>query len=76
MSEIRTAARQVGLVFKKTNARLNGSYLFKFEDRESGEKQLSNVPFWHAYELVQSGYISTFNKKTGKFDGDSDLLLN
>jgi hypothetical protein len=69
MKEIRKEARKVGLVFKRKNTRLNGVYLWKFEDARRGDAALDNCQFWTAYENICSGYIGSFNSETGRFDG-------
>lgn len=69
LKEIRKEARKVGLVFKRKNTRLNGVYLWAFEDKIRGDAALDNCQFWTAYENCCSGYIASFNRKTGCFNG-------
>lgn len=69
LKEIRAEAKKHGLVFKRKNTKLNGAYLWKFEDKRRGDAALDNCQFWTAYENVCSGYIASFNSQTGYFDG-------
>lgn len=57
--EIRAEARKNGLTFKvkENGAKLNGSPLYKFVDRKTGDTLIDNCQFWTAYENCQSGYI-------------------
>ena len=61
MKEIRGSARNVGLVFKETNARLSGAPLYKLCVRETGEILIDNYLFWSAFEDQCSGYISSWD---------------
>lgn len=74
LKEIRKEARKAGLVFKKKNVRLNGAYLWKFEDRKMGDTVLDNCTFWTAYDNVCSGYINSFNPETNRFEGVNHYL--
>lgn len=60
-SYIRKCAKKVGLTFKKSNARLNGAYLWKLEDRKTGEVVLSNYLFSSAFNDACSGYIESWD---------------
>lgn len=66
---IRKIATANGLTFKKTNTSLNGATLWKLEDKVRGDNAMSNYQFWTAYEDACSGYIDSFNTKTGMFEG-------
>ncbi|MET1256973.1 hypothetical protein [Aliikangiella maris] len=66
---IRTEAKKVGLLFKRTNSKLNGAYLWCFEDRENGRIVFDYCQFWTAYESVCSGFIASYNKDLGCFEG-------
>jgi len=62
LKEIRETAKKNGLTFKGMNATLNGSQLFMFVDRKTGERVLENCQFWTAYEDCMSGHIDTLNR--------------
>jgi hypothetical protein len=64
LKEIRLTAKKAGLVFKQTNTRLNGAYLYKLEVRETGEVVMSNYSFWCAYEDTCNGFISSWDGST------------
>jgi|GEM_PF-3208763 len=62
IKEIRTAARNVGLTFKKMESlTINNSPAYKFVVRGGGEMVLGNCTLSSAYENVCSGYISSWN---------------
>lgn len=67
LSDIRKTAKNVGLVFRQSNTRLNDVYLYELCDRKSGKVIISNYQFSTAYEDSCSGYISSWNG--AKFTG-------
>lgn len=69
LKEIRAEARSVGLVFKKQRLTINGQQAWMFQDKESGENVLKNCTVWSAYEKVCSGYVASYDNKTGYFAG-------
>ena len=67
LKEIRAIARKSGLTFKKIDRLyIGGRAAYEFVDRISGLSKLSNCSFWSAYEMT--GYIETYNPKTGRFE--------
>ena len=69
ISEVRREAKNNGLVFKQSNTRLNGSYLWQLNDRKTGDRVMSNYQLMTAYCDCMSGYIATYNAETGYFKG-------
>ena len=69
ISEIRKGAKEYGLVFKQANTRLNGSYVWQLNDRLTSECVMSNYQLITAWSDYLSGYMSTYNKQTGYFEG-------
>lgn len=68
LKEIREIAKSSGLTFKRQSHSINGKASYKFVDRETGEAKLENVTLWSAYENCMCGYISSYNRKTRKFN--------
>jgi G:T-mismatch repair DNA endonuclease (very short patch repair protein) len=62
--QIRKAAKDVGLTFKITRTRLNGTPLYELVVRKTGEVVMSNYQFWTAYNDFCSGYIQSWNGQT------------
>jgi len=84
MKEIRSTARQYGLVFKKRNIKINNSPSFRFDSRASGQTIISNCTFWSAYELANNGvlqenaqrdyrYLLVFSYDSGSYE-NGDVL--
>ena len=70
LKEIRLAAKNVGLTFKKMERlKISGKSAYKFCDRFTGTIKLSNCTLGGAYENVCSGFISTYDKSQGVFNG-------
>ena len=69
ISEIRKGAKEYGLLFKKANMTFNGSYLWQLNDRLTGECVMSNYQLITAWSDYLSGYMSSYNKETGYFEG-------
>jgi hypothetical protein len=67
ISEVRNIAKSNGLVFKQSKTRLNGSFLWQLNDRSTGERVMNNYQLLTAYSDCMSGYINTYNPKTGCF---------
>lgn len=62
ISDIRSAAKKVGLTFKVDNSlTINNSTAYKFTVRSSGETILSNCTLGSAYNNVCSGFIESWN---------------
>jgi hypothetical protein len=57
LKEIRLEAKNNGLTFKENGVKINGTPLYAFVDRKTGETLMDNCRFWTAYEDCQSGYI-------------------
>lgn len=68
LKEIRKKARDIGLTFKRSDAKVNNAQLWRFVDRESGRVVIDNTMIWTAYSDCMSGYIKTYNKQTGNFN--------
>jgi len=59
IKEIRKEARNNGMTFKKMpNVKLNGSPLYMFVNRKTGERIIWNCLFWMAYQNCLSGMVS------------------
>ena len=69
IAEIRKGAKEYGLVFKQADTRLNGSYLWQLNDRLSKECVMSDYQLIIAWSDYLSGYMSSYNKETGYFEG-------
>ena len=69
LKECRRAAKSVGLTFKRSNMNINNSPAYHFIDRASGIVVLENCTLGSAYNNVCSGYIESYNQKTGQFEG-------
>ena len=69
ISEIRKGAKEYGLLFKQANVTLNGSYLWQLKDRKTGELLMDNYRLTSAWSDYCNGYMSTYNKETGYFEG-------
>ena len=67
LKEIRLTAKNNGLTFKQSNTKLNGGYLWRLTDRNSGEIIVDNYCFWSAYNDYQNGFIDSWNGS--KFEG-------
>ena len=68
LKEIRAIARKSGLTFKKIDRlRIGGKQAYEFVDRVSGASRFTNCSFLSAYEHCMSGFIETYNPKTGRF---------
>jgi hypothetical protein len=68
LSDIRKAAKRVGLQFKRVNKCVNGIAVYAFFDKRRGEVVLENT-LWTAYENVCSGFIASFDPESGRFSG-------
>ena len=62
IKEIRKAAKENGLTFKKQNATINGMQAYMFASRKTGLVIASNFTLNSAYENVLSGYIDTLKQ--------------
>lgn len=70
IKEIRKTARDAGLTFRvQKNLKINGSPAYCFTVRGGSEIVMKNCTLSSAYENCCSGYISSFNQKTGNFEG-------
>lgn len=70
IKEIRSTAKEAGLTFRvQKNLRINGSPAYCFTVRGGGEVVFKNCTLMNALENCLCGYISSFNKETGYFDG-------
>lgn len=61
LKEIRSTAKKYGMVFKRKNVTLNGVYLWKLVDRDSGRVLIDNYVFWHAFADCMAGEFSQIN---------------
>lgn len=71
IKECRAEAKKVGLTFKRSNMNINSSPAYHFEDRASGRKVLEKLTIALAYNNVCSGFVGSYNKDKGAFDGIS-----
>lgn len=70
ISYIKTQAKDAGLTFRiQRNLKINGGNAYCFTVRGGGEVVMRNCTLGGALENVESGYIATWNPKTGYFDG-------
>ena len=69
IKETRKAATSVGITFRAKNARLNGGRLYCFIDKRRGDIAMDNCTLASAYNNVCSGFIDSFDKETGYFNG-------
>ena len=76
IKEIRSTAKASGLTFKQSKTRLNGGLLWQLTDRKTGEVVMDNYQLSSAYNDCCSGYISSYNSKTGYFDYKQNDNLN
>ena len=70
LREIRLMAKSNGLTFKvQPGATLNGGSMYMFADRKTGETVIRNCTIDSAYNDCMSGYIDSYDTKSGQFDG-------
>tara|TARA_R110000796_G_scaffold82354_2_gene180727 strand:+ start:1317 stop:1550 length:234 start_codon:yes stop_codon:yes gene_type:complete len=69
ISTIRRNAKINGLVFKKSETRLNESYLWQLNDRLTGQIVMSNYQLMTAWSDYLNGYLATYNNQTRFFEG-------
>ncbi len=70
--EINRVAKDVGLVFKRQDAQINGWQAYMFANRLTGLPVAKNFTFWSAYEKVMSGYVSNrINIHTMRYAGSA-----
>lgn len=70
ISYIKSHAKSIGLTFRvQKNLRINGGAAYCFTTRGNGEVVMKNCTLGSAFENVESGYIASWNAKTGYFDG-------
>lgn len=57
LKTVRTAAKQLGMTFKKQNATINGTQAYKFVCRGSGAVIASNYTLYSAYDAYMHGEL-------------------
>ena len=62
IKDIRKAAKENGLVFKKQNATINNLQAYMFTNRKTGLVIASNFTLNSAYENVLSGYVDALKQ--------------
>ena len=55
--EIRAYARNLGMTFKRQNAKINGQAAYMLINRKTGEVLAKNFTLWSAYNNMQAGYF-------------------